>query len=77
MTRSLLLAVGYRLFDVEWSLTRGRVCHLPESQSEVISLLPVCTIYILHVIKRLYIDVYVCINVCVYNIYQASVSLYF
>jgi hypothetical protein len=31
-------------------------CHLPESQSAVVSLLSVCTIYILHVIKRLYID---------------------
>jgi hypothetical protein len=42
------------------SLTRGRICHLPESQSEVISLLSVCAIYILHVIK----------GIC--NIYKAS-----
>jgi hypothetical protein len=41
------------------SLTRGRVCHLPESQSAVVSLLSVCTIYILHVIKRMYICMYV------------------
>jgi hypothetical protein len=40
------------------SLTRGRVCRLPESQSAVISLLSVCTIYILHVIK------------CIYNLYK-------
>jgi hypothetical protein len=32
---------------------------LPESQSEVVSLLSVCTIYILHVIKRMYICMYV------------------
>jgi hypothetical protein len=37
------------------SLTRGRICHLPESQSAVVSLLSVYTIYILHVIKRMYI----------------------
>jgi hypothetical protein len=30
---------------------RGRVCRLPVTQSAVISLLPLCTIYILHVIK--------------------------
>jgi hypothetical protein len=40
---------------------------MPESQSVVLSLLSVCTINILHVIKRLYIDMYVCINVCLYN----------
>jgi hypothetical protein len=40
------------LFDVgALSLTRGRVCRLPESQSAVMSLLSVCAIYILHVIK--------------------------
>jgi hypothetical protein len=33
------------------SLTRGRACRFPESLSSVISLLPVCTIYILHIIK--------------------------
>jgi hypothetical protein len=37
------------------SLTRGQVCHLPESQSEVESLLSVHTIYILHFIKRMYV----------------------
>jgi hypothetical protein len=36
----------------------------------VVNHLSVCTIYILHVIKRMYI----CINVCIYNIYKASVS---
>jgi hypothetical protein len=41
------------------SLTRGQVCHFPESQSEVVSLLSVCTIYILHVIKRMCICMYV------------------
>jgi hypothetical protein len=41
------------------SLTRGRVCHLPESQSAVVSLLSVCTICILHVIKRMYICMYI------------------
>jgi hypothetical protein len=41
------------------SLTRRRICHLPESQSEVVSLLSVCTIYILHVIKCMYICTYV------------------
>jgi hypothetical protein len=44
------------------SLTIGRVCRLPESQSAVISLLSLCTIYILHVTK------------CIYNIYKAFVS---
>jgi hypothetical protein len=38
------------------SLTRGRVRRLLESHSAVISLLSVCTIYILHVIK------YMCIK---------------
>jgi hypothetical protein len=33
------------------SLTRGRVCHLPDSQSAVMSLLSVCTIFIVHVTK--------------------------
>jgi hypothetical protein len=37
-------------------LTRGRVCRLPESQSAVIILLSVCAIYILHVIKCMYIQ---------------------
>jgi hypothetical protein len=36
------------------SLTRGRVCRLSESQSAVRSLLSVCTIYRLHIIKCLY-----------------------
>jgi hypothetical protein len=36
------------------SLTRGRVCRLPKSQSAVIILLSACTIYILHVIKCIY-----------------------
>jgi hypothetical protein len=42
----------------ELSLTRGLVCRLPESQSEVINLLSVCkgTIFILRVIKYLYIQ---------------------
>jgi hypothetical protein len=65
-----IMSDGYRLFDVGRSLTRGRVCHLPESQSAVVSLLSVCTIYILHVIKRMNI----CIDVCIYNIYKVSVS---
>jgi hypothetical protein len=38
------------------SLTRGRVCRLSESQSAVISLLSVCTIYILCVIKCMYLQ---------------------
>jgi hypothetical protein len=38
------------------SLMRGRVYRLPESQSAVISLLSVCTIHILHVIKCIYIQ---------------------
>jgi hypothetical protein len=37
------------------SLTRGRVCRLSESQSAVISLLSVCAIYILYVIKCMYV----------------------
>jgi hypothetical protein len=37
-------------------LTRERFCHLSESQSAVISLLSVFTIYILHVIKCMYIQ---------------------
>jgi hypothetical protein len=45
------------------SLTRGRVCHLPESQSAVVSLLSVCTIYISHVIKRMYICIYKCMYI--------------
>jgi hypothetical protein len=44
------LSLTIRHFQVCWcgafSLTRGRVCRLPESQSTVISLLSVCTIYI-------------------------------
>jgi hypothetical protein len=32
------------------------VCHLPKSRSAVISLLSVCTIYILHVIKCMHIQ---------------------
>jgi hypothetical protein len=43
------------------SLTRGRASLLPQSQSAVMSLLSVCVIYILHVMK------------CVYNIYKTSV----
>jgi hypothetical protein len=34
---------------------RGWVCHLPESQSAVISLLSVCMIYILYLIKCMYV----------------------
>jgi hypothetical protein len=52
-----------------FSLTRGRVCHLPESQSAVLSLLSVCTIYILHVIKRMYICMYV------YTLYARPLSV--
>jgi hypothetical protein len=37
-------------------LTRGRVCRLPESPSAVISLLSVCKIYILQVIKYMRIQ---------------------
>jgi hypothetical protein len=44
------------------SLTRGRVCHLPESQSEVVSLLSVCTINISHVIKSMYICIYMYVH---------------
>jgi hypothetical protein len=51
------------------SLTRGRVCHLPESQSAVVSLLSVCTIYISHVIKNVYICMYV------YKIYTRPLSV--
>jgi hypothetical protein len=36
---------------------------LPESQSAVVSLLSVCTIYVLHVIKRMYICMYKCIYI--------------
>jgi hypothetical protein len=38
------------------SLTKGRVCRLPESQRAVISMLSVCTIYILHAIKCMYVQ---------------------
>jgi hypothetical protein len=38
----------------------------------VSSLLSVCKVYILHVIKHIYM--YVSINVCIYNIYKASFS---
>jgi hypothetical protein len=73
MTRSSLLSDGYRLIDVglslSLSLTRGRVCHLPESIAEVVSLLSVCTIYILHVMKRMYIYMYV------YTIYTRPLSI--
>jgi hypothetical protein len=59
----LLLYDICRLVEVGRSLWReGRVCRLPESQSAVISLLSVCKIYRLHIIK------------CIYNIYKASVS---
>jgi hypothetical protein len=51
-----------QIFITVLSLTRRRVCRLPESQSAVISLLSLCTIYWLHIIK------------CIYNIYKASVS---
>jgi hypothetical protein len=37
---------------------RGRVCNLPESQSAVVSLLSVSTVYILHVTKRMYVCIY-------------------
>jgi hypothetical protein len=46
------------------SLTRGRVCHLPESVSSTMS---VVSMYNLHFIKRMF-------NVCIYNIYKAFVS---
>jgi hypothetical protein len=36
------------------SLTKGRVCRLPESQSAVISVSSVWSVYILHVIKYIY-----------------------
>jgi hypothetical protein len=39
------------------------VCHLPESQSAAVSLLSVCTVYILHVIKRMYICMYKCMYI--------------
>jgi hypothetical protein len=38
------------------SLTRGRVCRLPESHSVVISLFSKCTIYILYIIKCMYVQ---------------------
>jgi hypothetical protein len=38
------------------SLTRGRVCRFPESQSAVIILLSGYTIYVLHIIKCMYIQ---------------------
>jgi hypothetical protein len=38
------------------SLTRGRVCSLPDPQSAVVSPLSLRTIYILHVIKCMYIS---------------------
>jgi hypothetical protein len=52
----LLLSNGYRLVDVQRSLWREDgpvVCH---TQSAVISRLSVCTIYILQVIKCMYIQ---------------------
>jgi hypothetical protein len=65
-TKYSLLPGSFVLVDVgsslSLSLTKGRFCRLPESQSPVISLLSVCTIYRLHTIK------------CIYNIYKASVS---
>jgi hypothetical protein len=51
------------------SLTRGRVCRFPESQSAVISLLLVCTICILHVIKCMYIQ-----HIRVYGLCQSRLS---
>jgi hypothetical protein len=53
------------------SLTRGRVCHLPESQSAVVSLLSVVQFTFYMVLN---VCMYVCINVCICNIYKASVS---
>jgi hypothetical protein len=50
------------------------VCHLPESQPAVVSLLSVCTICILHVIKRMYI--YICLNVCIYNLHKTASVVY-
>jgi hypothetical protein len=50
-----LIFISVRKLQPCWygalSLTRGRVCRLPKSQSAVISLLSVRTICILHVIK--------------------------
>jgi hypothetical protein len=46
------------------SLTRGRVCHLPESQSAVVSLLSVCTVYML-----LNVCIYLCVYKCMYDVY--------
>jgi hypothetical protein len=57
------------------SLTRGRVCHLPESQSAIVSLLSVCTIYILHVIKRMYVCMYVCMYKYMYIKYTRPLSV--
>jgi hypothetical protein len=54
------MLITVRQLQVCWcgtlSLTRGRVCRLPDSQSVVIILLSVCTIYILHVIKCMYVE---------------------
>jgi hypothetical protein len=58
MTRSLLLSHSYSFLCEALSLTRGRVCLLPESQSAVVSQLSLCTIYILHVVKRLSVCIY-------------------
>jgi hypothetical protein len=40
-----------------------QVCHLQESQSAVVIVLSECTIYILHVIKRMYIWMYKCMYI--------------
>jgi hypothetical protein len=45
------------------SLTRGRVCHLPESQSLLVNLFLVCTMYILHVTKRMHVRMYKCMYI--------------
>jgi hypothetical protein len=62
MSRSLLLFDGYRLFYVG-ALSDERT-GLPFARVTVSSSKSVVpTIYILHVIKRLYIDMYVCMYI--------------
>jgi hypothetical protein len=68
-----------QIFNIVWrlqacwcgalSLTRGQVCHLPESQSAVVSLLAVCTVYISHVLN---VCTYVCMHVRMCIQYQLN-----
>jgi hypothetical protein len=57
-----LIFFTVRQLQVCWcgalSLMRGRICRFPESQPKVKSLLSICTIYVLHIFKCIFINIY-------------------